>query len=159
MAGITLRERPESFTYRYGPPSPPACVALHHPANGLAFITLPAYDLFSQSPLQFGIHHGTACSILASNNPGYLSTSRNRGSGRVEHDLDAIILVGKYYCHLDDPGHDALYPLCRDFETWSFPHLNFPSSWSPVTPILPSFHTDNWTVQSQRVKDRDQTCL
>jgi hypothetical protein len=144
MAEIPFRERPKSFTDPHGPPSWPAFVCLHHPANGLTFITLPAYDLFSLFPLQFGIHHRTAvtaCCILACNNPGYLSTSRDRDSGRVNNDLEAIILAGKYYYHLDTPGRDALYPICRDFATWKFPHRAFPSSWNPKESTLPSFQT------------------
>jgi hypothetical protein len=89
----------------------------------------------------------TACCILAYNKHGYLSTSRDRDSGRVNDDLEAIILAGKCYYHLDTPGRD---PICRDFATWSFPHRDFPSSWSPKESTLPSFQTDNWTC---RVKE------
>jgi hypothetical protein len=157
----TLRERPPSFTDPYGPPEQPVFVRFYHPANGLAFLTLPAYDVLSRSPLKFGIHYQTAltaCCILACNKSGYLSTSRD-GSGRVDDDLDAIIPISKYFYHLDNPGSDALYPLCRDFATWKFPHNCLPISWQPAAPTLPSIFTVNWSVQSQRIKERDHACL
>jgi hypothetical protein len=53
---VRFRQLPEPYTYPDSPPSSPAVVNLCHPANGLAFLALPAYVLFCQSPLQFGTH-------------------------------------------------------------------------------------------------------
>jgi len=157
----TLRERPTPFTDPYAPEKP-TYMDLYHPANGLPFLTLPAYDLLSRSTLKFGIHHRTAvtaCCILAFNKPGCLSTSRDGDSGRVVYDLDAIIPSGKYFYHLDNPESNPLYPICHDFATWDFPHSTFPSSWQPAESPLPSYVSLNWTTHSQRIKDRDEACL
>jgi hypothetical protein len=124
-----------SLTDPHGPPEKPVGVTFRHPANGLPFLVLPEYDLISRSPLKFGIHHQTAitaCCILACNESGYLSTSRERDSGRVDDGLDAIIPIGDYFYHLDNPGSDTLYPICIDFATWKFPHNALPLSWGPL---------------------------
>jgi hypothetical protein len=134
---IPFRQLPEPYTHPDSPPSSPAVVSLCHPANGLAFLALPAYDLFCQSPLQFGIHHETlvtACCIIAYNKPGYLSTSRNRGAA-----LDSIIpAAGEYYYHLNDPS-DRFYSICCNFNTWKFSHGHLPPSWVAKSPCAPSF--------------------
>jgi hypothetical protein len=133
---VRFRQLPEPYTYPDSPPSSPAVVNLCHPANGLAFLALPAYDLFCQSPLQFGIHHETltACCIIAYNKPGYLSTSRNRGAA-----LDSIIpAAGEYYYHLNDPS-DRFYSICCNFNAWKFSHGHLPPSWVAKSPCAPSF--------------------
>jgi hypothetical protein len=132
---------------------------LYHPANNLAFHTLPAYDLLSESPLQFGILHETlvtAGCILAYTKPGFLSTSRNRGA-RVEADLDSVIPVTKNYFHPEMPGTNPLYLICRDFKLWEFPHGQLPSSWSSP-PSLSVFWNYSWDVQSVLISNRDQMC-
>jgi len=141
---------------------------LHHPANDLLFFKLPAYDLLCKSPLQFGIHHETLLTIgciLAYNKTGFLSTSRNRDVPRVEEDLDSVLPVARYYFHLDMPGTDPLYPICRDFKLWKFPHDQLPISWSSDS----SFSSDSstlqavfwnlsWDAQSALIKGRDKLC-
>jgi hypothetical protein len=134
-AKIALRQRPQIHIASHGPPSRPAFVQFYHPANGLPFLTLPAYDC---SP-NFGIHYGTAiaaCQILACNKNGYLSTSRNRdATGRINVDLDSIIPSGKYYYHLISSKSNALYPICCDFSYWEFPHKNSPRPGRTSSPI------------------------
>jgi hypothetical protein len=96
-AKVVFRQRPETQIAPRGPPSELTFVRFYHPANGRRFLTLPAYDC---CPPNFGIHYGTAitaCQILACNEDGYLSTSRNRNAdGRITIDLDSIIPSGKY---------------------------------------------------------------
>jgi hypothetical protein len=147
----------------FGPPSLPDYVRLHHPANGLPFFQLPAYDLLCKSPLQFGIHHETLLTIgriLAYNKTGYLSTSRNRDAPRVEADLDSILPVAKYYFHLERPGTDPLYPICRDFRLWNFPHHQLPTSWSRPSGSspLPAVWNNSWDDQNAYIMDRDKVC-
>ena len=116
-----FRELPH-FTDPCGPPSSPAFVSLYHP---VALLELPAYDLLSKSPLEFGIHHETlvtAGHVLAYNKAGFLSTSRDRGAPHVKADLDSVILVAKYYFHLETPRTRPLYPICRDLKLWELPH-------------------------------------
>jgi len=158
-----------SFSFRelndpVGLPSSPDLIRLYHPANGLPFFVLPAYDLSCKSPLQFGIHHDTLLTIgriLAYNKTGFLSTSRKRDAPRVEEDLDSILPVDKYYFHLDMPGTNPLYPICRDFSLWNFPHDQLPTSWTslPSYPsTLPGFWNSSWDAQSLHIKDRDKLC-
>jgi len=157
-----VRELPQ-FIDPLGPPSSPEFVRLYHPANGLAFFILPAYDLLSKSPLQFGIHHETLLTvgrIMAYNKPGFLSTSRERDAPRLEADLDSVIPVTEYYFHLDRPGTDPLYPICRDFKLWDFPHHQLPTSWLPPSGSspLPAVWNSSWDAQSAYVKIRDKVC-
>lgn len=162
MLRVPFRQLPEPCTDPDSLPSSPAIVSLCHPANGLAFLALPAYDLFCQSPLQFGIHHETlvtACCIITYNKPGYLSTSRNRGATRVDAALDSIIpAAGEYYYHLDDP-FEPFYSICCNFNDWKFPHGHLPPSWVAKSPCVPSFLYSDWVSQSILVQKRDNVCL
>ena len=161
-AKVVLRQRHETQIAPHGPPSRPTFVQFYHPANNLRFLSLPAYDY---CPPNFGIHYGTAitaCQILACNENGYLSTSRNRNpDGRINMDLDSIIPSGAYYYHLNSPNSKALYPICRDFDCWKFPHENLPSAWEDKSPPdpTPSIWPTNWSAISQKIKDRDAACL
>ena len=115
-AKVVFRQQPNTQIAPHGPPSKPTFVWFYHPANDCFFLTLPAFDC---CPPNFGIHYGTAittCQILACNEDGYLSTSRNRNAdGRINIDLDSIIPSEEYYYHLNFPRSEALYPICRDF--------------------------------------------
>lgn len=107
------------------------------------------------------IHHETAlvaCQILACNKLGYLSTSRDRNAECVNVALDSIIPPNKYYYHLNTLQPDALYPICRNFEDWEFPHNAMPSSWQ-ANVSSEHFWSSDWTTLSQRIKDRDRSCL
>ena len=160
-AKIVTRPRPEVQIGPRGPPSEPTFVRFYHPANNRRFLTLPAYDC---CPPNFGIHYGTAitaCQILACNENGYLSTSRNRDAdGRVTLELDCILPSGgKYYYHLNSPKSEALYPICYDFSLWEFPHESFPSSWKYEQKRTSVNWPTNWSGISQKIKDRDAACL
>lgn len=163
-----IRERQLRLKDPFGPPSLPAHVRLHHPANGLLFFKLPAYDLLCKSPLQFGIHHETLLTIgriLAYNKTGFLSTSRYRDAPHVEEDLDSVLPVATYYFHLDMPGTNPLYPICRDFKLWNFPHDRLPTSWSSDLGLSSDSSTPqtvfwnlSWDAQSAHIKGRDKLC-
>ena len=161
-AKVVFRQQPNTQIAPHGPPSRPLFVQFYHPANNLPFLSLPAYDY---CPPNFGIHYGTAvtaCQILACNENGYLSTSIIRDADeRINIDLDSIILPGTYYYHLNIPKSDALYPICRDFACWEFPHDNLPSAWEDNGPPdpTPTIWPTNWSAISQKVKDRDAACL
>jgi hypothetical protein len=160
-AKIAFRQRPKTQIAPRGPPLEPTFVRFYHPANNLPFLRLPAYDC---CPPNFGVHHGTAitaCQILACNENGYLSTSRHRNAaGRITVDLDSIIPSGKYYYHLQNSSKPkALYPICRDFSCWEFPHKKLPLAWENKLPDPTSFNRpSNWSAISQRIKDRDTAC-
>jgi len=105
-------------------------------------------------------HRSTIGCILAYNKTGFLSTSRNHDAC-VEEDLDSVLPVGKYFFHLDMPGTNPLYPICRDFSLWNFPHERLPTSWTSLpsyTSTLPGFWNSSWDVQSLHIKDRDKLC-
>ena len=156
-ARMAIRQRPQIHVAPHGPPSQPTWVQFWHPANNLAFLRLPTLDC---CPPTFGIHYGTAitaCQILACNEKGYLSTSRDgHAHGRINADLDSIISPGKYYYHLSSPKSEALYPICCDFSCWKFPHEKLPSAWKQELPegMTVAWPT-NWTAISERIKSRD----
>ena len=160
-ARMAIRQRPQIHVAPHGPSSQPTWARFRHPANNLVFLRLPALDW---CPPAFGIHHGTAitaCQILACNEDGYLSTSRDRQAhGRINVELDSIIPPGIYYYHLSSQKSEALYPICCDFHCWKFPHAKLPPGWeneppNQMTDIWPS----NWTAISEKVKTRDTRCL
>jgi hypothetical protein len=155
-ARMAIRQRPQIHVAPHGPPSYSTWVQFWHPANNLAFLRLPALDW---CPPTFGIHHGTAitaCQILACNEDGYLSTSRDRHAhGRIIVDLDSIIPPGLY-----SQKSEVLYPICCDFPCWKFPHGQLPPAWenelsNKTTGVWPS----NWSAISEKVKIRDTQCL
>ena len=160
--GNLRHERPPIPSYREGPPSDPDFLELLHPANDFPFLSLPAYDQLP-AQLQFGVHHETvitACMILACNRPGYLSKSRTRNADRVSVPLDSILVPDSYYYHLDDNTETGeLYPICDDFQNWSFPHGKIPPSWQSVPNNRISMQAVNWTAVSERIKFRDTVCL
>jgi hypothetical protein len=170
-AGLTLppetithtmfRPRPPLHHDEQGPPPFPDFIHLFHPVNDLEFLILPAYDRLGPN-LQFGLHHETvvtACMIVACNRSGYLSKFRNRDAAHVDVALDSLLLPGTYYYHLDDTKTGELYPICRDFENWRFPHGRIPASWSVESSTGNQNWPSNWTALSQKIKDRDTTCL
>ena len=160
-ARMAIRQRSQISVAPHGPLSQPTWLRFRHPANNLIFLRLPALDW---CPPTFGIHYGTAitaCQILACNENGYLSTSRDRHAhGRINVDLDSIIPPGIYYYHLSSQKSEALYPICCDFACWKFPHGKLPPAWenefpNQTTGVWPS----NWTAISEKVKARDTQCL
>jgi hypothetical protein len=149
-------------------PSTPKAIRVHHPANKLLFLALPAFDHLPTSHLQFGCLHETvvtACMILAFNRPGYLSTSddrdrdRDQDQDRDQLPIDSILLPGRYFYHLNDAESEELYPICSDFRKWDFPHRKLPPSWFAV----PSTEIRNLPSSSSQVgpmiKGRDKVCL
>ena len=157
-----FRQRPAPFYDPQGPPFPPRMIRFLHPANNLPFLHLPAYDRCPTPEMQFGVHHETAltaCQILACNSPGYLSPSRDRNAQGVDATPDSILAPRRYYYHLNTPEVDELYPICRLFEYWEFPHDAFPSFWETEDSNTPTFWGTRWTTLSQRIKDRDKACL
>ena len=160
-ARMAIRQRPQIHVAPHGPPSQPTWVQFWHPANNLAFLRLPVFDC---CPPTFGVHYGTAitaCQILACNEKGYLSTSRDgHAHGRINADLDSIISPGKYYYHLSSPKSEALYPICCDFSCWKFPHEKLPSAWKQELPDGTTVDwPTNWTAINERIKSRDIHCL
>ena len=161
-ARMAIRQRPQIDVAPHGPPSNPFLVKFRHPANDLYFLRLPAFDCCP--PDNFGIHYGTAitaCRILACNEDGYLSTSRDRhGHGRINVDLDSIIPRGTYYYHLSSQKSEALYPICCDFPCWQFPHRQFPPAWQTELPKEGiTAWPPNWSEISEIIKIRDTQCL
>lgn len=166
VAGFELRQRPQIQVAPPEPPSRPAWVNFHHPANNLIFLKLPALDYCSPN---FGLHYGTAvtaCQILACNEEGFLSSSRDHGDicGRINVDPDSIILPGDYYYHLLSPKSEALYPLCRDFSRWTFPHGHLPPVWTSElvgrTTDKLDIWPEDWTELNVKIKARDHwQCL
>lgn len=161
VSRMAIRQRPEIRAAPHEPPSQPDLFQFRHPANDLTFLRLPALD-YCVSTFKFGIHLGTAitaCQILACNENGYLSHSRDPDHGGINVDLESILMPGKYYFHLIKP--DPLYPICCDFSSWRFPHGELPAAWVNELP------TDNenasawprtWTAISAKVKNRDIQC-
>jgi len=143
-------------------PHSPQLIELRHPANNKEFLNLPAYDRIPGSVHRFGLYHEmvlTACTIVACNSPGYLSTSRDRDAARVDITLNPFLLPGMYYYHTDNSKPDELYPICRDFGSWAFPHDGIPSSWAAGPLVNDAILSNNWTVLSQQIKARDTACL
>lgn len=159
MIKTRVRQRPTVVFDVERMPRRPESVRVRHPGNALSFLSLPAYDVCGS---QFGIHHETilaACRIVACNEPGYLSTSRGRASAGVGVDLDSVIPYGTYYYHLDTLPTDPLYPICRNFRSWKFPHNNFPPSWDDGGLAHDKdFLGSHWSTLSQRIKNRDGVC-
>src|SRR6202021_1686690 len=144
-----------------GPPLFPAFIRLLPPAHDREFLILPAYDRLPGPKFEFGLHRETvvtACMIVACNRPGYLSKFRNPQATQIDVASD-LLLPGKYYYHLDDTKAGELYPICRDFQSWRFPHGKIPASWSAVSSTENQNWPSNWTALSQKIKDRDATCL
>jgi hypothetical protein len=159
---VAIRQRPQIHVAPYGPPPVPTRVRFRHPANGLTFLSLPAHDYCP--PATFGLHYGTAitaCQILACNEEGYLSTSRDpHADGRINVELDSIISAGNYYYHLSSAESEVLYPICCDFSCWTFPHENLPPTWKNELPVeTTAAWPSNWSTISERIKARDTQCL
>ena len=114
-ARVAIRQQPQIHVAPHGPPSPPTWVQFRHPAHNLTFLRLPALDY---CPPTFGVHYGTAitaCLILACNEEGYLSTSRDRhADGRINVDLDSIISPGHITTTLA-PRNPKRYTQCGFF--------------------------------------------
>jgi hypothetical protein len=166
---VAIRQRPQIHTAPDGPLSNPDRVQFWHPANNLAFLRLPAVDWCPGPPSRFGIHYGTAitaCQIVACNEEGFLSTSRDRqalGHKLVNVDWDSIISPGIYFYHLSSQNSNVLYPICCDFPFWRFPHEKLPQAWKNDSD-LPDQTTSviwptNWSAISEKIKTRDTWCL
>lgn len=158
---VVIRQRPVITIAPSGPPPKRVYVSFLHPANGLPFLDLPAYDCCPQVP-NGGIHYGTAlsaCEILACNEKGYLSIYSNRdGVGRINVDWDTIIPSGNYYYHLDTETSDLLYPICQDFSCWEFPHQRLPSAWGSKPADYVEVWPTDWNEISYRLKAEGIRC-
>jgi hypothetical protein len=85
----------------------------------MAFLTLPAYD--DSSDAVWGIHYATVltgCWALAVSRTGYLTSKDNV---QVEKANDDILPAGSYFYYLHDCDPTENYPICIEFENWSFP--------------------------------------
>jgi hypothetical protein len=154
---------------RAGWPTKDVYIYVHHPANDLPFLRLFRSDVSpsssdSNKPV-YGIHHETlltAATILACNEPGYLSTSLNPSS-RVDDPPDTVLLGKVYYFYLltPHPQHPSyLYPLCRNFKYWRFPHGALPHSWSHARPRKEDIKRgEDDEINEFLVENRDKVCL
>jgi hypothetical protein len=135
---------------------------MYHPANRLLFLALPAYDLLPGPHLQFGCLHETvvtACMIAVFNRPGYLSTSNDRDRDQVQLPMNSVLLPGWYFYHLDNAELEELYPICRNFREWDFPHGKLPSSWLSVSSTECLDCLSSFSQISSLIKGRDKICL
>lgn len=98
--------------------------------------------LLSESvPARLGIHHATAlqaCIIIACNEPGFLSPTKRAtlpalSTRATALDLNSVLTEKSYWFYpfswklTDDP-----YPVCPDFENWSFPTEDIPDDWIAI---------------------------
>ena len=156
-----IRQRPVIQAAPHGPSSDPPWLQFLHPAYDQVFLTLPAFDY---CPPTFGMHHGTAltaCQIIACNEDGYLSHSRERDHDVIKDDFESIIPPGNYYYHLRSP-EPTLYPLCCDFSLWEYPHEKLPAAWEnklPPAQETASILPQSRTAMSLEIKNRDKHCL
>jgi hypothetical protein len=84
----------EQYTFLAGPLSIERRLKICHPVSGDILMVLNADD-----HEQGGLHHGfilSACAIIAQNNEGFLSSSRDIGDRIIAH-IDEVIPVGQYY--------------------------------------------------------------
>ncbi|KAF5384127.1 hypothetical protein D9615_003228 [Tricholomella constricta] len=136
-------------------------IAFWHPGTNSPFLFLPANDI-SDVPNVFGLHHGTAllaCQVLAFNEPGYLSTSRDPEDVSSRHDggPDSLLLQTEYYyfpVNFDD------YKICVRFSKWRFPHKSFSGEDWGSSDLDPGIEGDlpSAEVASQGIKQRDKVC-
>jgi hypothetical protein len=150
---------------RPGWPTEDVYVYLHHPANDRPFLRLFRSDVSpsssdSNKPV-YGIHHDTlltAATILACSGPGYLSISLDPSSC-VDDPPDTVLLGRVYYFYLLTQHPSYLYPLCRNFKYWRFPHGALPYSWSYKRPRKEDIERSGEDEITGYVKDRDKVCL
>lgn len=99
---------------------------------------LPRFD-GGRDPSIWGVHHGTAlamCSIIACNISGVLSPIRRDVRSHPPTptpDLEGLLTASTYYfypLHVDEVG--LAYPVCRDFDSWQFPHHQLPPGWTEI---------------------------
>ena len=148
------------------PPVPgnPIHVSFYHPINQKMFLSLPKNNILPSTQSDFGVHHETAltaCQIIACNEPGFFSTSRNRSvvSARISPEHHPFLTSTKYYYHLLTQPDVTNYPICVDFAFWSFPHDRLPQSWARADPIEDAgVERTAWTAMNNRIKQRDANC-
>ncbi|KAF5384113.1 hypothetical protein D9615_003225 [Tricholomella constricta] len=144
-------------------PEDASYVVFWHPGTNRPFLSLPAYDN-SGEPNDFGLHHGTAllaCQVLACNEPGYLSTSRDPEDVAVRHDggPDSLLREKIYYYFLSNSK--PRYEICRRFSKWRFPHKSYSEElWgkrdSNPGVLKGGFHSA--AAASQGTRQRDEIC-
>lgn len=97
--------------------------------------------LSERDPARLGIHHATAlqaCIIIACNEPGFLSPTKlatlpELSTRATALDLNSVLTEKSYWFYpfswklTDDP-----YPVCPDFENWSFPTEDIPHDWIAI---------------------------
>lgn len=157
-----LRNLPKIDYDTQGPLPSLDVVTVLHPANNAGILQWRAYDRLPGPETKFGVHHETllnACQIIANNETGYLSEHQDRNAERIDVDLDSILSPGYYYYHVEKVALNP-YPICRNFESWTFPHGAMPRSWSAKLPVLPEmpYWGPSWSKVSSKVKDRDEKC-
>ena len=163
-ARMAMRKRDiQPAPHALAPLPDPTWLQFRHPANDFFFLRLPAVDWWPLTS-SFGINYGTAitaCQILACNENGYLSSSRDRHAdyARINCDLDSVIPPGIYYYHLSSQESEALYPICCNFPAWKFPHGKLPPAWQHELPNRTDVWPSNWTAINANVKRRDSQCL
>ena len=140
-------------------------VLLCHPGydQGLAhFLSLFVSDSDSCDPPRRGVLHQVAldaCRILANNEDGFLSGTRDR-SGRIP--IATAVLCEQIYWYFPyNMNLEEQYPIVTDFRAWRFPQ-QLPDHWAAAR-LSASFYTTGLlqapTDMSASVKDSDQCCV
>jgi hypothetical protein len=150
-----LRNRPFITPHAHLHPPPPTqlqIVAIRHPALRMTFLTLPAYD-YDSSNAVWGVHYATVstgCWALAVNRAGYFISEDDV---RIKRADDDILPAGNYFYFLHDCNPAENYPICIEFENWSFPKT-IPPAWD----TFPAERLGG-SITSDAVRRRDNHCL
>lgn len=170
----------ESYPLKLQPPPPPpppppsrrqivfshpCAPATSRPTDVAGFLVFQAYDFTPGNPVP-GVYHQTAldaCCIIANNEAGYLSTTRNK-AGKVP--LSVSVLTDSLYFYIVEGKStpDTAYPVVKTFDAWTFPS-KIPRHWSDAMP--PPTRTFKQITKSSmdetfmacRVMDRDAACV
>ena len=143
-------------------------ILFFHPAfDSEELFVLGALDLVS--PDSWGVYHRTAldaCQIIANNEHGYLSTTRD-ASGRVDDSETVKVLSGRKYFYIVEckSTPDTAYPIVKSFDAWTFPGT-IPSHWSSVvdpveipSPLWPTPEGFTPMHMAMEVMNRDKRCI
>jgi len=142
-------------------PTNPSFVSFCHPTNERIFLSLPKNNVLPSTQETFGVHQETArtaCQIIASNEPGFLSTSTNRNdiNAQMSPVRHPFLTSRRHYYHLATQPEAPNYRICINFAFWSFPHDHFPPLWARATPIEDEeLQGTHWSDISGRIKQRD----
>lgn len=142
------RRSAESLPQSVPLPTESSFIQIRHPgylAGHDLVLRLPALDYtpsasnIAVTP-RWGLHHATAlhaCSIIACNRRGYLSSTRLDTIPVIPPPtlpLDAVLTEPSYWFYpLGWTATDEPYPVCPDFENWEFPTDSIPEDWLAVS--------------------------